>query len=684
MQHFLAHRKISTSARIDFLSIGVLLVFLWGWHWRVNGYLSPAAGASLAFFLVICLAYGSIFMRLVAPLFTTSQYLPFQVLSGYLVFNSLLFVTALSSPAGMVANLAILSAVAAACLVLMRKCPAPTVEVTVSDRLAGCLVLAISCIGATICCSDVQVPLYENGNVIYRVWDDVYIHAREISVFAQAHGIGSIHDIKMAGGRAPIYHFGSYLSPAAISVLSGATAMNVYASFQLPLGILLTGIAAFCLFGKFFGSGPGIAAAVAVVLIPDAFQQGFGIRYLSYNFMAQVNLGMLYGIACAALAWMFMIDGCRRNKFGLIILSYGFLLLCLFYKVHIFVANSYALMMFPVVFFTKIRPSWRAGIGILATLIFCVAISVAQNNPRVPIMRLDGSGIGHYIVTLFRAADPGWIRTTFSRLLVTEKHNIALQSIYGATFLLLSTLGYWVICMLLVLVKTKRTIAPIVWWFPVIATGNYLIMTMGLALDTRYIGSPDELLNRPLVWVYFVVAAWTAAAGYRVLIGAALPNRKQTPYAFLTLLLATGAAVYSAPNLQTYAQYGAPTFKSGAVPVCLVNAATYVRLHSAPHDVVLEAAADRRFKFTALSERQLYVGEEVFGGWSVQQEQRKTDAAALLKSTDAAEILEFFAARHIDWFVQRPDKLLAWPNAGLPQPEYSCGGFKVFRFSHKS
>lgn len=682
MQSVTINQRVAAPQRsIDFATTGVLLLFLWGWHWRVAGYLSPAAGASLVFFLGLCLAYGRIFTRVIAPLFRGAPGTPFQVLSGYFLFNSLLFIFALVSPFGMVINLVLLTCLALLGLIAMRKRALPA-DATRADHVAGLLATIIACVGATICCNDIQVPGLENGNVIYKVWSDVFIHVREISVFAQAHGIGSIQDIKLAGGRAPIYHFASYLSPAAISVASGATAMQVYASLQLPLGIVLTGLAAFCFMGKLFGWGPGIAATVAVVLIPDAFQQGFQIRYLSYNFMAQVNLGMLYGIAAVAMAWMFMIDGCRRGKYGLVLLAYVFLVVCLFYKAHLFVANSYVMMMYPLVFFVPLRRPWRIGLGVLATVVFFLVVSWSQSIPRVPTLRLDGSGIGRYLVLLLAKAESGWYQQLFTRLFIQEKHGLALQAIYAAIMLLVSTFGLWLAGVVVALGATWRKLPVILWSFPVIVVGNYLVTSIGLAGDAHGVGSPDELLNRPLVWAYFAVAAWTAAIAYRAVIGAGLPRSGgKIAGAALAVLLSVGAALHSAPNLQTYPQYQVPTFATGAVPGCLVDAANYLRLHSAQTDIVQEAAADPRFRLAALGERQLYVGEEPFGGVSATQDERLAEVARLKYMTDPDQIRQFFTARRIAWYLQRPDTELAWPMASLPQPSFVCGGFKLFHFS---
>jgi hypothetical protein len=672
------------------VSAGVLFVFLCAWHWRVTGALSLSAGATLALLVGAYLAYGQLFEVWTARLFRNTVGLPFQFLCGYFFFNTLLFILALASPFGMGINLAILGVLGAAGVLALRKRavhPDAKAESASAhgDTWATWAAIVVAGLGATIWCGDIQAPLQvQDGKTVFKVWPDVFIHVREISVFAQAHGLSTIHDIKLAGGPPPLYHFASYLSAAAVHALGGASAMQVYASFQLPFGILLTGLAAFCLTGSFMGRWAGVAAAAAVVLLPDAFQQGFGNRYLSYYFLSQVNLGMLYGIACAALAWLFMLDGCRRGKLGTVMLAYGFLAICLFYKAHIFVANSYLLLMFPILFYTPLRRSWRVVIGIAATLLFVGVVAYSQTNPRVPVMRLDGSGISGYLVQLLHDYDPGMLKRFFTRIFLREHYPKPVQLLVALVMLALSTFGVWLFVLPAAAAAARKRVALPLLCFPFLVGANYLIMAAGLAADSRGVGTADELMNRPLVWAYFVAAAWTTGLLVTIWNGSGLlrdlSSRRLAGAALL--VAAIGAALYHAPNLQTFPARMSHVnfFVSNSVPKCLFDSAAFIRTHGAPADVIQDSAGDPRFVLTALAERQLYVGAIGFGGSNAQQLARRDDVLGFMRSTDAAQPDRFATARGIAWFLAYPDAVLGWPHDAARTPAFACGGFRLYRF----
>lgn len=668
--------------RISFVTIGLLIAILMLWHFRTTGEISLQIFLMFVCFVFICVIYGEWFLSLIAPLIQVNWNFPFSFLSGFFLFNSFLFALTLASPFGMVINIAILLLIAIGLFAygFWRQGKLGSVN----SGLPGLLCILVSGLAATFWCSDSQPPLIiEEQTAIFQTWQDTFIHVREISVFAQAHGISTIHDIKLAGAAAPIYHFASYVTPAAITVLTGAAAMDVYSSFQLPFGIFLTGLAAFALIASIWGDWPALAAASAIVLLPDAYQQGFANRYLSYNFLAQVNLGMLYGIACAAMAWIFVLEGSRRGKFLTVLIGYLFLGISLFYKAHIFVANAYLILIYPWFFFNGVRWRWRMMIVILLTLTFFGVVNISQTNARVPVMRLDGSGIGRYLLILIKDFDAGFFQSFFTKIFVDENHSKPIQGLYAIAMLILSTFGMWLVATPVVMVAGRKKIAAAILFFPVVIIVNYLVMSIGLALDSRGIGTPDELLNRPLVWAYFVVVAWTAGFGYYLVFGNSLPKVRPAKYGLLILFcVATMIPLFISKNLQTFpARSGFSNYKEfNAVPVCLVQASEYIKNHSSAEEIIQDSMNDPKFVVTALSERQLFAGQGSFGGLSLLHNSRLDGLVDFMKMSDVNELRNYASSQKISWYLLHPGSSVAWPFSFLQTQVFTCDGYRVYRF----
>ena len=646
------------------------------------------AGEAVTFFACMtftCIAYGAALRRAIRGMSPIEFGMPFDVAAGFFLANTLLFFLSLASPYGMRMNaITIFSLALPLAAYGLPRWGRPAVAVRpeqASAAIAGAIAIVISAIAATIWCRQGQTVVTADGLVVYQVWRDTFIHVREISAFAQAFGAGTLQDIKLAGGSAPIYHFASYIAPAAAMVFTKASAMSLYAGLQLPLGIFLTGVGAFCLAATFWGVWPAIAATLAVTVLPDAYLQGFANRYLSYAFISQVNLGMLYGLAAVALAWVFMVLGCRQQKLGMVILGYVFLLVCAFYKAHLFVANSFLLLMYPTVFFTSIERRWRIAIAVVFAAVFVAAVWATQSHPRIPVMRLDGSGISYYIKKLVADFDNGLLKDFFSPRFYKDGSK-AIMGLYAAVLITLCTFGWWLVLTPLAMWKARLAASGATLWFPIAITANYLIMSLGLAVDQKQIGTPDELMNRPLVWAYFAVAAWTAAALYHAVWRNRPPSTRAQAFSSIGVcVLALAALTQFSKDLQTFPTRGFTNFGSfSGVPACMVQAAEFIRQHSLPTDTVQDAANDENFGFTALTERQLFAGAGTFGGVVPEHAERLDDLKRFLTLTRADEIEAFARERKLNWYLLHPDTQLAWPASYVQKPAFQCEGYRVYRF----
>src|SRR5438105_14558939 len=258
---------------------------------------------------------------------------------------------------------------------------------------------------ATLWCTDLLSGVVRDGqNMVYATYGDGFNHVRQISSFAQAHGLKSISDMRMSGQSPPLYHYAFYVGPAALSFLTNSSAYVTFVSFLVPFGILLTGLAAFSLAGSVWGAWPGLAATLTVTLLPDAYQQGFGNKFLSYNFFQQVVPGGSYGVACFAIACIFILDGFERGKLSSIVTGCAVLLVSITYKAHFFVANAFLLMIYPCLFFRGLRMHWRIISAVLLTALFVFVVGLSQNLNEISTLRLDGSGAIPYAGALFNVS----------------------------------------------------------------------------------------------------------------------------------------------------------------------------------------------------------------------------------------------------------------------------------------
>lgn len=658
------------------------MVIMSFWHFRTTSQLSLTTLGTFALFTFICLAYGNAFLRLTALLLKNQAGITFQFLIGFFLFNTFLFILSLTSPFGLSINVLMLSIGA---LILITSGVAQQANTSsVYIELPSLLCILISGVAATLWCTDSQPPMVIDGQAaIYQTWQDTFFHVREISAFAQAHGMGTIQDIRMSGAPAPVYHFASYQSASAISLLTGVSAVNVYSSFQLPFGILLTGLAAFSLIATIWGGWPALAATVAIVLFPDAYQQGFANRYLSYNFLSQVNLGMLYGIACAAIAWIYVIEGGLQRKIGAILIGYIFLGICLFYKAHIFVANAFLVMIYPWLFFDGLKLRWRLSIVCVLTGIFFLVIIISQTIERVPVIRIDGSGIGAYVVGLLRNFDPGYLKSFYTDVFMQRHYSKPIELLYIIALLLLSTFGLWlaVTSVVAFLGKKQTTVANIS--FPILIVANYLVMSIGLALDTRGVGTPDELLNRPAVWAYFAIVAWSTGFFYYILFGNSLPKYwLWRSLLFIMLSLAMGGVYYFSKNIQTFpARSGFVKYSDfNAVPICLVRATEYIRDNSRTDELVQDSENDPRFIVTALTERQRFAGKSIFGKPDKELQERLDGLVEFKNMSNPLEITSYAALHQISWYLLQPATSVLWPMSVRQNSVFQCDGFKVFHF----
>jgi hypothetical protein len=665
--------------------------FLSFWHFRATHHFALRPTIVFVFLCGLSFCYGHLFTRLTAISAPFRQSIAFQFLCGYFCVSTLLFLLSLFTPLKVATNLLILSAAVPVSLFLPSRTTGASSDF--ADHLPDFLCLVISGLGATFwCIQPLEGLVNEGATMLSRTFPDTFFHARQISGIAQADGLRALSDLRMAGAHAPIYHHGGYLIPAAVYSLTNSTAYATFVSFLLPFGILLSGIAAFALASSFWGMWPGVAASIALVLLPDAYQQGFGNRLLSYSFFQQTGPTGLYGVAAVALAWVFMLAGCRTGKFRFVVFAYTALVFCLIYKAHFFVANAFLILIYPCVFFRSISARRRLISGIVLTAIFVCVVNFSQRFDFIPTLRLDGSGTEEYVQRILNGYDPGFLRSFFDSIVRThlQSHSQILLACDLAGMLILSTFGWWTLVGLgIFLFSRKLKIGTPAIFFPWIIFVNSMVMSLGLALDQRNIGGPTQLLHRPFVWSYFAIAAWSSAGIYALFFGEAPPKSRVARILTILLLLSTfGIPLVFGKTIQlkNLAWQSSGSYGSfNSIPVPLVEACGYIRNHSAGNDIIQDSEKDPGFVVTALAERQAFVADpRIWGGKHRVLEglgARLNELIAAEQMTNEADLRAYMQAHRISWYLLRPQSKVAWPESFLKQPAFDSGDYRLYHFT---
>ena len=703
MLNFLALRPnvAPTYSVSDLIAVSLTAAAVGVWAGAAGGSFSLLAlvaceAAFLAFYLV-----GSLFAGW-RPLAAGILFdLPLRLLMGYVAVNTALLVLAWLSPLGIVANFGILLAVAASLFVAMR----PERRQS-GDNPVGLLVIGVSLAAATLWCQDSLRPISVEGDtVVFKPWIDGFYYAVHLRIFGASHGAASIEDFRMAGVPARLYHYGVYLTPALIRQVSGIHSYTAFAGILAPMGVFFTGLGAYVLIGSLWGSWPGFAACAALLLLPDGAEQGMRNTFMSFHWLTQISPSATHGLALVAAAWLFVMRGCAQGNRLQILAGWlvgGILAL---YKLQFFIASALLLWLVPPLFFRvdgvglgpteslaggagpfqgpasdlrQLRLAKRALWVVSAVVVYVVTIIAVQKLPGAPPIRFDGSCIGTILDHVKRFTQPGAPRE-FLASRIGKESTLPSNLAIGAPFILLAALGLFAPLLAILAIRLRKRTSPLFVIFPLLLTANFLAMFLGLALDFSS-STPDELSHRPVMMMYFGVAAWVGGAAGLLLIESRRLGRIARPAILcLTVLLLTVPAFLGSGIQRMWAMR---MFSPVRVPIGLYRAAEYMRAHGNARDVFQDSQFDRTYAVAALSERRAYVVHAMNPSRynSALVAERADAIDALVSLRDSAAIAAHARELGLRWFLLNPGDRVDWPDEITGRPAFELGGYRLYRF----
>jgi len=480
---------------------------------------------------------------------------------------------------------------------------------------------------------------------VFPAWQDFFYHSCMITQFAHFSDLGGTW-IFTHGTNLPVYHYASYLIPAAINAFSNLPALALATAFTEPFSFIVMGLGAWVLGVVIAGRAAGAASVAAILMLPDAAYYGFGNPYYDFHWLLQIT-PMGYAIGLSLLVLALGIVAVRQNSAAAFWLAAALTLITASFKMQLFTLLLLSGLVLVAIFWRP-RRSWVRWACLVSLCVGGVAlIGVAELLPRAP----------HLLSTTWEP------RLVLQWLLppgtISEKLPSAVAIPAGLAILLMTAFGGLIPVYFVGLVWCQKSKFRDSFDFvPLIFVSTYCFMVLSFPRNTG-----DEFQHRPFTLVYAVLAVWCACLVTRI-VQARCPRHAHRGLMALGLVLLPFSFL-----LETSAQSGrAGWMKSAAripVPRGLFQSAEYIRHNASISDVTLKSSDDGDVplfgELTALSERASFIlllrSHFAWGLWGTPPDvvnAREAVSKELLRAQTLEEFSRIAQAVGISWYVLSP------------------------------
>jgi hypothetical protein len=666
----------------DVVLMLLCIVVFSGWNTVSSGHVDPMAILFISLFTLSVTLTGTVISFYCdESLLAITKTFAFRFVIGYLSVTVALIVMFMffhiSLKSAFVVYLLVLAA-------LLFKGKASVAFDGMVDDMPMLLGVSVSLVAASLWCGDSIMPMGSSGGkIVYKPWIDSFTHIANILMLARASDVTALHDIRLSGEITPFYHYASFVIPAILKSFSDTTtALSAFGSFMVPLGYFLTALSAYALVASWWGSWPALASMMALMLLPDAYQQGMTNNYYSYHWLQNIAPGGLYGTALLSFAWLFMIRGCGDGRWPLIVTSYVITMVTILFKAHFFVVNALLLLIYPALFLKGIsRPVRWLAVFVLCT-VYQSVVYMTRNLDWAPNIVTDGSALPGYLKYVATMFDPGsWLRSCLPDF---NAASLPLVAVSGGVMLFVCTFGAYGLPWLGLVLYGNRKGTDSRRMFPVLVVSSFLFMSLFLSLDKGVMGTRDEFLHRPFVWAYYILVIWTFGRIYIMVFDNAPPGgRGRVALAAATILLLF-IPFHFGKNVQRGPRINGQFLSNVTLDSGFLQTLHYVKNNSAGNDLIQDSGLDPYCIGTALSERKYYVIKNLVDPNSRVNplvESRRNDVKKILELGSEREIREFAREKHITWFVMYPGTRTLWPDTLYNHPAFSSGGYRAFKLS---
>jgi hypothetical protein len=432
--------------------------------------------------------------------------------------------------------------------------------------------LAVCGLTTAMWCREIaQAPvLLERDNVLY-AWVDYFVHGGIIAQFGDPLAVRE--SVFLADQVPLLYHYASYMLPAALAGLLDQPGFALASSFWLPLGVLTMCAGAYALGWALAGPAGGLASVAALTLIPDASNYGLRNGFLSFHFHLLVSPGADHVVGifllCAAVLSRWVPGVSARPLVGSALLAIG----AAWFRIQVFAAGfpawlAAAALTAPAV---RARKLLFYSAALLAFLLFVIAFYAATDSSwALPL----------FLEVVHDRQEP----TAYSGFYYAIRDTpyaipVGILLMYGACFgalLVLYPLAVWLTYRVRALRASDR--------FPGFVLAAYLAVMLTAPIDKHR--DSTEFTVRPFLLVYAVVAVWTVCLLCRA-FALRWPRRAQHAWPALlgATLLGVALAWHGTPAMALHKFDWGWLFYPQRIDAGLTQAARYLREHGRPGQV---------------------------------------------------------------------------------------------------
>ncbi len=519
-------------------------------------------------------------------------------------------------------------------------------------------------------------------HITFLPWSDHFVHASIIQRLYECQKLGVPQEFGLICGiSAPLYHYGSYMMSVVLRAVDATPAINISTAFWLPMGAILSGLAAFALGNSLLGEKEGIVACVAVTLMPDPYMYGCGLGYLSYHFLGQTGAALYYAEAITAIGLTVIATAMRSGARKALIAGFTLIISSVFFKAHVFAVAFPAACIWTILFspsMTKIRRAmWVLFVGsccIIVAFIFYLLGYISIGEPwSLEFFRGNFAGAS--------PNDPWMFTWLFG--LSQKTMTICDDLAVGTILLWFGTLGPLLIVGIVLICflrwnKSLNCIDSLPFLFLAVWTA------MVMFLPCNQCGNLDEFHHRPFHVVYYIFVIWVAARLSNLILPISFNS---WPQHLGLLSLAIGLLV-----IPWY--YGKDVLKIGPcadrhqnfkIDKGLWEAAVFIRSHGKLSDILLDSREDAYLNVvTGISQCRpflsepyhLFVSRHASGSGLIEQRQRVHDE---LRRCDSVECISRIAKTHdVRWYLAHPSDSLTWESNLDMKPVFESHGYRVF------